>query len=442
MIDKSTFIDEAEVVAWLREVSPYFQNHRGKTFVVYLTTEVIHDEIPSSIISDLVILAHVGVRLIVVFDASEQIATRLAEKGIRQREVVGFTVSDQATIATVTEVVGTMRLEIESAFSLKSSGGPFAGAANKIASGNFVIAKPAGIINGVDLAFTGRVRSIDEAAIAARLDAGEIVLLAPVGYSPTGDIFNLRSQELAIAVAVKSSSSKLILLGTEEGIHAGNGDLIRQLTLHEAQELRANRGTQPAESELLDIGIEACGAGIDRVHIVGRDVDGAILRELFTRDGVGSMISSAPFDRLRGATLDDVGGILELVRPLEAKGVLVFRSRQTIETEIARFIVIIREDTVVACGSFHPYPPQMAGEIACIAVHPDYRGGQFGDMLLRELQKRAKKAGIETVFVLTTQASQWFGERGFEVSSLDALPVERLQLYNYQRNSMVLVKNI
>lgn len=442
MMEKSTFIDDTEVVAWLREVSPYFQSHRGKTFVVYLTKRAIDSESPNNIISDLVILAHVGVRLIVVFDASAQIATRLTEKGITQREVAGFTVSDQATINAVTEVVGSMRLEFESAFSLKSTGGPFAGAASKTASGNFVTAKPAGIVDGVDLGYTGRVRTIDEVAIEARLDAGEIVLLAPIGYSPSGDIFNLRSRELAVAVAVKSNSSKLIFLGSEEGIHGVDGGLIRQLTLHEARELRANPSTQAVESELVDIGIEACNAGIERVHIVGCDVDGAILRELFTRDGVGSMISNAPFDRLRGAVLDDVGGILELVRPLEDKGVLVFRSRETIESEIKHFVVIIREDTVVACGSFHSYPPHTAGEIACIAVHPDYRGGQFGDMLLVELEKRAKKAGIEMVFVLTTQASQWFGERGFEVGSLDALPVEKRRLYNYQRNSMVLIKEI
>ena len=440
MTDENSTPEGDAVVAWLRQVSPYFQNHRGKTFVVYFSGKTVDDPSFANVIRDLVILAAVGIRLVVVFGARPQIEARLVEKGIEQRSVGGLTICDGETMAAVTEVVGAMRLRIESAFSFGSRGGPFAGALNKIASGNFVFAKPAGIIDGMDLGFTGLVRSIDNGAIESRLTHGEVVLLAPLGFSPTGELYNLEARDLAVTAASKLGAEKLILVAKKNGISTVDGSLCRALTLHEASELCDAKNSDDVEHDFLVMGIKACHAGVDRVHIVGRRVDGAILRELFTRDGVGTLISSAPFDHLRWATPDDVGGIFELVQPLAVAGVLVERSRERLESEIERFVVMIRENTVVACGSIHTYSAQRVGEVACIAVHPDYRGGQFGDVLLEELERRARELEIESLFVLTTQATQWFNERGFQASTLDALPVEKRDIYNYHRNSAVLVK--
>ena len=442
MTDENSIPEGDAVVAWLRQVSPYFQNHRGKTFVVYFSGKTVDDPSFANVIRDLVILAAVGIRLVVVFGARPQIEARLVEKGIEQRSVGGLTICDGETMAEVTEVVGAMRLRIESAFSFGSRGGPFAGALNKIASGNFVFAKPAGIIDGMDLGFTGRVRSIDKGAIESRLTHGEIVLLAPLGFSPTGELFNLEARDLAGTAASELGAEKLILVAKKNGVSAVDGSLCRALTLHEASELRDAMNSDDVEHDFLAMGINACHAGVNRVHIVGRRVDGAILRELFTRDGVGTLISSAPFDHLRWATPDDVGGIFELVQPLAVAGVLVERSRERLETEIERFVVMIRENTVVACGSIHDYSAQRVGEVACIAVHPDYRGGQFGDVLLEELERRARELEIESLFVLSTQATQWFNERGFDTATLESLPIEKRELYNYQRNSAVLVKSL
>ncbi|MGR8922111.1 MAG: amino-acid N-acetyltransferase [Gammaproteobacteria bacterium] len=426
------------VVAWLRQVSPYFRNHRGKTFVVYLEGAAVDDDDFDILVRDLVLLAAVGVRLVVVFGARPQIEQRLAERGIEPHVVGDLRVSDAATMREVREVVGGMRLAVESAFSFGSRSGPVGGNGCRIASGNFVTARPAGIIDGVDLAFTGEVRGVDRSALVASLERDEIVLLPPIGYSPTGELFNLKAKNLAAAVASALGADKLIMVTEEAGIRGADGELSRQLSLSEARALRASAAAPDAD--LLDTAIEACSSGVDRVHVVSRHADGAILRELFTRDGIGSMVSSAPFDQIRAAASDDVGGILELVRPLEKQGALVRRSREKLETEIEHFTVMVREQTVVACGALYPYPEQGSGEIACVAVHPDYRGGAFGDLLLEALERRARAAGLESVFVLTTQATQWFSERGFKPTSVDALPVARQELYNFQRNSAVLVK--
>ncbi len=433
-------LEDDAIVPWLRQVSPYFQNHRNKTFVVYFGGEAVAGPGFANLVRDLVLLAAVGIRLVIVFGARPQIEERLAAKGIAPRFVGRLRVSDDEIMGEISEVVGAMRLAIESAFSLGGRGGPITGAASKIAGGNFVLAMPAGIIDGVDLGFTGLVRSVDRGAIESHLNHGEIVLLAPLGYSPTGDLFNLKADDLAAAVAGQIESAKLVLIAGTNGITSPAGKLYRQLTVREAVDLRETKSDLDEEYGLLDTAVSACQLGVERVHIVSRFVDGAILRELFTRDGIGTLISSAPFDHLRQAVVEDVGGILELIQPLAARGVLVKRSREQLEAEIDHFVVMVRESTVVACGALYPYEGQPTGEVACIAVHPDYRGGQFGDVLLEELERRAQDMGISTLFVLTTQAVQWFSERGFDNGTMKSLPVEKRELYNYQRNSAVLVK--
>ncbi len=442
MSERSAPLEGEAVVAWLRQVSPYFHQHRAKTFVVYFGGEAVADAGFTNLIRDLLLMAAVGIRLVVVFGARPQIEQRLAARGITPQVVGSLRVSDAQTMYEVREVVGAMRLDIEAAFSFGSRGGPLSAASCRIASGNFVLARPAGIIEGVDLLFTGVVRTVDSKAIAARLDQGEIVLLAPLGYSPTGELFNLKAKDLAATVAAEIDAAKLILLTDRDGIIGAGGEIARQLTLHQAQQLRETKRADLIDFEPLDTGIAACELGVDRAHIVSRLVDGALLRELFTRDGIGTMLSSAPFDQLREARLEDVGGILELVQPLEAQGLLVKRSRQKLETEIDHFVVMVRESTVVACGALYPYGEQGMGEIACIAVHPDYRGGQFGDVLLDALERRARDAGLKSVFVLTTQATQWFNERGFVAGAIDSLPIAKRELYNYQRNSAVLIKPV
>ena len=293
-----------------------------------------------------------------------------------------------------------------------------------------------------NVGFFGVLRSIDKAAIGARLERDEVVLLAPIGFSPTGELFSLKPLDLAVEVATQIDAAKLVMISRTAGITGLDGTMLRQLTTDDARHLHEAGTNDQLEKTLLEHAIQACEKGVERVHVIGSQRDGAILRELFTRDGVGTMLSTTPFDLIRAAGTDDIAAIFDLVAPLQEQGVLLERSREQLDEEIDRFFVIERERTVVACGALHPYANHRTAEIACVAVHHDYRGSSFGDALLDSLERRATEAGLDSVFVLTTQASQWFNERGYQAGTIAQLPIEKRELYNYQRNSAVLVKTL
>lgn len=441
MSDPGSLENDAGAVSWLRQVTPYFRRHRGQTMVVYLADVAVGDAGFLNRVRDLSLLSAVGVKLIVVYGARQQIQQRLDSAGIKPPQIGAARVTDADSMTIVREVVGALRFELEAAFSFGLDN-TLSGGGHTVASGNYVTAKPAGVVDGVDLKFTGHVRSINRSLIENRLDEGAIVLVPPLGYSPTGELFNLKANELAAAIASELAAAKLIMISATDGIHDSADEVQGQMTLREAHDLLHGDTLEPAVRELLTTAVAACQHGVARVHLLGKSDDGAILRELFTRDGVGTLLSSQPFDQLRQAHADDAAGIVDLVAPLEADGILVKRSREKLENEIEHFVVMVREDTVVACGALYPFSNEHSGEIACIAVHPDYRGSEFGDLLLNALEQRAGALNFEQVFVLTTQAAQWFSERGFQAAELAALPVERQRLYNFQRNSKVMLKSL
>jgi amino-acid N-acetyltransferase len=311
-----------------------------------------------------------------------------------------------------------------------------------IATGNFVIARPLGVRDGVDYCHTGEVRRIDAAGIHQQLDAGRIVLLSPLGYSPTGEVFNLSAEEVASAAAVSLRAEKLVLLIDGNSLRDGKRRLIKQLSLSEAEQLLQSR--RKLDSDLvrhLHHALDSCRHGVKRTHLVERNIDGSLLLELFTRDGVGTLISAEVYEGLRTATIDDVGGILKLIEPLEKQGVLVKRSRERLEMEIEHFLIVKRDGMIVACAALYPYDTGVA-ELACVAVHSDYRSHGRGSDLLEAIEHRARQSGIGELFVLTTQTAHWFRERGFRTTELSALPVKKRGLYNYRRNAKVLAKTL
>ena len=321
---------------------------------------------------------------------------------------------------------------------------PMAGAKVRVASGNIITARPIGIRDGVDYEHTGEVRRIDTEAIRQRLADGAIVLVPPLGYSPTGEVFSLRAEEVATAIATEMRAAKLVFLFDGPGVLDDRGALVHELTLEEAQSLaaglhRAGSGREALGKRLRE-SIHACRNGVSRVHVIDRRIDGALLLELFSRDGVGTMINADTYDSIRRATIDDIGGILELIRPLEESGALVRRSREKLETEIAHFNVVERDGAVVACAAMYPYPENRLAELACLAVDDAYRGGQYGERLLALAEREAAERGAERLFVLTTQAAHWFRERGFVETDHSILPGERQALYNFQRRSRVLAR--
>ncbi len=422
----------------MREASPYIRAHRGQTFVVYFGGEAVNEHAIDGLVQDLILLRDLGVKLIVVHGSRPQIDARVKNLRIDQQFVGNLRVTDTDTLECVKEAVSVGRIELEARLSQAALDTLNRGSSLTVSGGNFVIARPAGVVNGVDLRFTGEVRRVDSKAIERRLDDGELVLISPLGYSPTGEVFNLNSLDLATAVACDVKASKLILMMDPPGFVDRRGAVIRELTVRDAREFLS---LDQNADRFMECAIRACQFGVGRVHIVDRAADGVLIEELFTRDGGGTLVSNEPFDQLRLAKIEDVGGILGLIEPLEEEGFLVKRSREKLEIEIDHFSVIVRESVVVACGALYPIADEMA-EIACIAVHRDYRRDGFGNVILGALEKRAKDAGLRRVFVLTTQATHWFQENGYTRVEISDLPNERQTLYNLQRNSIILSKRI
>lgn len=433
----------AEFVASFREASPYINAHRERTVVLNLGGTAIASPRLLSLVHDIALLNTLGLRLVVVHGTRPQVEARLRERGIDARYVAGVRVTDPPAMACVKDAAGAVRIELEAAFSQGLANSPMAGAELRVASGNFVIARPIGVRDGVDFGLTGTVRRLDTDAMKRRLDAGELVLLSPLGYSPTGEAFNLSAAEVATAVAAELAAAKLVFLMDLSGMPRPGGQPLRQLTHGELPQLiHENPQLAPRLVRILHFAGQACRQGVQRVHLLPLEVDGALLLELFTRDGIGTMVSSSPFDSLRPASIDDVGGIVELIAPLEHEGTLVRRSREKLEMDIGHFTVIERDGTVIACAALLPYPEVGAGELAALAVHPEYRNAGKAASLCEYLEARARQIGLQEIFVLTTQAEHWFIEQGFRAVTPAELPVARQALYNYQRNSKVLKKTL
>jgi amino-acid N-acetyltransferase len=430
-------------VQWIRSAAPYIHAFRGRTFVIAFGGEVVMAEAFIDLVHDLNLLNSLGIRLVLVHGARTQIEETLAQKGLQSRYVRGMRVTDRDTLNIALEASGRVRSRIEALLSMGLANSPMAGARIRITGGNYVTARPLGVVDGEDMQYTGQVRHIDAPAMQESLDLGEIVLLSPLGYSPTGEIFNLTLEELATQTAITLGAQKLIFLMETEGVADESGTLLTELSTLEAEQVLAARRDLPADVALyLPCGVRACKQGVARAHLISRHRDGAILLELFTREGVGTLIAHHGLDKLRPATIDDVGGILAIIEPLETEGVLVRRSRERLESEIERFVVAEHDGTIVGCAALYPFPTEHAGELAGLAVDPEYRREGYGEALLIEIERRAREARMVQLFVLTTRTAHWFIERGFQPSGIDALPSEKQALYNYERRSQVFVKRL
>lgn len=430
-------------VEFFRLSAPYIHAHRGRTFVVMFGGEAVIDHEFPHLIHDLALMHSLGVRLVLVHGTKPQIDRRLRERGIKPRFHDGVRVTDAATMRCVEDAVGNTEVRIEGLLSMGLPNSPMAHARIRVASGNFVVARPFGVRDGVDYQFTGGVRRIDTEGIKMRLDSGAIVLLSPLGYSPAGEAYNLSSHEVAASAAVALGADKLILLVEGRGVIDRRRRAIPQLGPADAEQLvRAGRHLHPDIRKHLAAAARACREGVRRVHLVERRVDGAVLQELFTREGRGTLVTSETYEDMRAARIEDIPGLLELLAPLEDAGILVRRSRETLETEIDRFTVVERDGMVIGCAALESFAPENVGELYCLAVHPRYRETGRGEALVEYIAERARAAGLAGLFVLTTQTSDWFRERGFEPASVRALPAARRERYDRKRRSKVLVRDL
>jgi len=411
--------------------------------VIAFGGEVVADDTFLGIVHDLNLLHSLGIKLVVVHGSRPQIEAILKQQNIPSVYNRGLRVTDAETLDCVLEGTGHARSRIEAMLSLGVANSPMAGARIRVVGGNFLTAKPIGVLDGVDMQWTGEVRRVDVEAIRQRLDDGDIVLVSPLGYSPTGEIFNLAVEEVATQVAVQLVAHKLIFLMDNDGVRNGRRQLLTELSTHDAEALIVRRAKLPSDVQhYLPCAIRACDNGVKRTHLVSRHHDGALLLELFTRDGIGTMVSAGPLAHLRSATIDDVGGILAIIEPLEDEGVLVRRSRERLEMEIERFVVAEHDDVIIGCAALYAFPKEKVGELAALAVHPDFRREGYGEALMHEIEQRARKLHLTRLFVLTTRTSGWFIERGFVESDPSRLPSRKRDLYNWQRRSLVYEKKL
>jgi amino-acid N-acetyltransferase len=419
----------ATTTSWFRTAAPYIHAHRGARFVIAFDGETISTDGFDSLVHDFALLNSLGIKLVLVFGARKQIDVQSKIHNVAINYHDGLRVTDESSLKIARSVIGKLRLDIEAKLSFGLPHTPMADAQVRCTSGNLITARPVGIKDGIDFGHTGEVRRVDTQGINEQLALGNVVLLPPMGFSPTGEFFNLSYEAIATNVAKDLAADKLIFIGENSNC------LARELTVEQA-------GNSQQSHPTLAAAVAACKAGVKRVHLLDRDQDGALLQELFSRDGAGTLITANLFETIRQATIEDVGGILELIQPLEANGVLVKRSRDHLETEVDHFTVMERDGTVVACAALYSYPECQIGELACLAVSKEYQDLGRGKQLLSELEQQAKAADLTSLCVLTTQTAHWFIEHGFNEAKIADLPVEKQSFYNYQRNAKVFSKRL
>lgn len=435
-----------ELVDGFRHSAPYVNAHRGKTFVVMLGGEALAQPQFRAILNDVALLHSLGIKVVLVYGARPQIDAALAANGIEPAYHGGVRITDEDSLKVIKQVAGALQFDITARLSMSLSNTPMQGAQINLVSGNFVIAQPLGVDNGVDFCLSGKVRRIDAQGLKRQLDNHCIVLMGPIAASVTGESFNLTAEEIATQVAIKLKADKMIGFSSQNGILDRNGDVIAELMPNDAQKILNKLAEQGSACigtmAFLKASIDACRNGVPRCHLVSYLDDGALLQELFSREGIGTQIVTESAERLRRASISDIGGILNLIRPLEEQGILVRRSREQLEIEIEQFMLIERDGLVIGCAALYPFEEDNAGEFACLVVHPDYRDADRGSLLLKNIIGQARSRGYSRLFALTTRSIHWFLEHGFVIEDVDALPQKKKQLYNYQRRSKILALDL
>lgn len=439
-------------VPWFRSVAPYIHKFRHQTFVVGLTGEAIAAGKLTSIAQDLAMIQAMGVKIVLVHGFRPQVNEQLQAKGHTPKYAQGIRITDPVALDCAQEAAGQLRYEIEAAFSQGLPNTPMAGSTVRVISGNFVTARPVGIVDGVDFQHSGLVRKVDVAGIERALDMDALVLLSPFGFSPTGEAFNLSMEEVATSVAMALKADKLVFVTEVPGIRirpeepeGEDNPIDTELPLAQARQLLQR---MPPSQKPTDVGfylqhcVKACEGGVERSHIIPFAVDGALLLEIYVHDGIGTMVVDEKLEELREATADDVGGILQLIEPFERDGTLVKRDRTEIERDAANYTIIEHDGVIFGCAALYPYPEALTGEMAAVTVSPQSQGTGDGEKLLKRIEQRARLLGLESIFVLTTRTMHWFLKRGFVQVNPDWLPEARKQKYNWDRRSQVLVKKL
>lgn len=424
-----------DYIQWFRSAAPYINAFRKKTFVIVLSGEIVKSELFDNLIHDIALCHHLGIKLVLVHGSRYQIDQILQQHQIPQQLHNNIRISEAKNMPLILQGIDQVKNTILARLSMGLPNTPMSGSDISILSGNFVTGMPLGIIDGVNMQHSGKVRSVDTQSISSLLDQ-HIVLLSNVGYSKSGEIFNLQAEELGEKVAIALAAEKLIYFN-QDFISSPLSD---QFSTEECTDFLNRQNTSDALKGLLQHAISAVKNSVKRVHIIDENLDGGLLQELFTRDGAGMMITNLFYEGLRKASIEDIGGILELIQPLEQSGALIKRSREQLELEIKSFRVIEKDGMIIACIACIPDIEHKIAEVACVAVHPNFQKCGFGDQLLSAVELEARRQKLKHLYILTTRTAHWFLEKGFVNNSLDFLPDYKARNYNTERKSLIMTK--
>jgi amino-acid N-acetyltransferase len=420
----------------LREILRYVPSFRDKLFVISVDGEIVEDEHFATLLLDIALLRSLNIRVILAHGASFQLRRMADEHKVALSNADGTGVTDATTLRLALTVANRLTHEILEGLASNDL---------RAACTNAVVAHPAGILRGVDMQFTGKVERIDATFLNLLLEQNIIPVVPPLGFDGEGRTYRVNSDAAALAIALALQASKLIYITAREGIERG-GRLLRQLQVGEAEELHKKHRDelQPEMVSKLEHGWKACRGGIDRVHILSGRVEEGLLAEVFSSEGVGTLIYANEYQAVRQAIKKDARSIMQLITQSIENEELLKRTRAGIEKQIADYFVFEIDRNPVGCVALHPYPDEGKAELACLAVSAVHENRGIGRKLMNYVEKVARERGFRELFALSTQTFSYFQQKGgFREASPAELPaVRRQQWEQSRRNSRVLIKEL
>jgi amino-acid N-acetyltransferase len=418
----------------LRGILRYIPQFREKTFIISLDGAIITDENFGNILMDVALLRSLNIRVVLVHGASAQIKALAEQEGVTPSNLDGSGVTDESTLRLALNAANRLTHEILEGLS-----------ANDLRAGttNAVIAHPLGILQGVDHLLTGKVERVDVEMLQQLLDHGIIPVLPPLGFDGDGKTYRLNSDSVAVAAATALKAVKLMFITMHDGIKVGDR-VVRQMPLSDLQSTLANRKSD-IYPDLVSKAVHAasaCQAGVPRVHVINGSLEEGLLSEVFTNEGVGTLVYANEFQQVRRALKKDIRTILNLTKGSVASEELVKRTRSSIEKQLPDYYLFEIDKNPVACVALHTYPEQNKGELACLYVSPAHENQGIGRKLILFVENRAKELGLDQLITLSTQAFTYFQSKGgFVEGTPDDLPPTRREKYEQSgRKSKILVK--